>query len=328
MSLQNLTRFPRLELIGAPTPLEYLPRLSDHLGREIFIKRDDVTPLAMGGNKLRKLEFLAADALREGADTLITAGAIQSNHVRQTAAVAAKLGLHCVALLENPIGTRAENYLTNGNRLLLDLFNTQVEMCDALTQPDVQLEELATRIEAQGYRPYVIPVGGSNALGALGYVESALEIAQQCEGAVELSSVVVASGSAGTHAGLAVGLEQLMPGAELIGVTVSRKVADQLPKVVALQQAVANSLELQANAEIKLWDDYFAPGYGTPNDEGMEAVKLLAQLEGILLDPVYTGKAMAGLIDGINQKRFKDEGSILFIHTGGAPALFAYHPHI
>ncbi|HCL5636827.1 TPA: D-cysteine desulfhydrase [Klebsiella aerogenes] len=328
MSLQNLTRFPRLEFIGAPTPLEYLPRLSDHLGRDIFIKRDDVTPMAMGGNKLRKLEFLAADALREGADTLITAGAIQSNHVRQTAAVAAKLGLHCVALLENPIGTRAENYLTNGNRLLLDLFNTQVEMCDALTDPNAQLEELATRIEAQGYRPYVIPVGGSNALGALGYVESALEIAQQCEGAVEISSVVVASGSAGTHVGLAVGLEQLMPNAELIGVTVSRSVADQLPKVVTLQQAVANSLELQAKAEITLWDDYFAPGYGTPNEEGMEAVKLLAQLEGILLDPVYTGKAMAGLIDGINQNRFKDEGPILFIHTGGAPALFAYHPHV
>ncbi|SBM90609.1 D-cysteine desulfhydrase, PLP-dependent [Klebsiella variicola] len=328
MSLQNLTRFPRLELIGAPTPLEYLPRLSDHLGREIFIKRDDTTPLAMGGNKLRKLEFLAADALREGADTLITAGAIQSNHVRQTAAVAAKLGLHCVALLENPIGTRAENYLSNGNRLLLDLFNTQVEMCDALSNPAAQLDELATRIEAQGYRPYVIPVGGSNALGALGYVESALEIAQQCEGAVEISSVVVASGSAGTHAGLAVGLEQLMPQAELIGVTVSRSVADQLPKVVALQQAVANSLELQAKADITLWDDYFAPGYGTPNEEGMAAVKLLAELEGILLDPVYTGKAMAGLIDGITQKRFKDEGPVLFVHTGGAPALFAYHPHL
>ncbi|EPI0665361.1 D-cysteine desulfhydrase [Klebsiella quasipneumoniae] len=328
MSLQNLTRFPRLELIGAPTPLEYLPRLSDHLGREIFIKRDDTTPLAMGGNKLRKLEFLAADALREGADTLITAGAIQSNHVRQTAAVAAKLGLHCVALLENPIGTRADNYLSNGNRLLLDLFNTQIEMCDALTDPAAQLDELATRIEAQGYRPYVIPVGGSNALGALGYVESALEIAQQCEDAVKISSVVVASGSAGTHAGLAVGLEQLMPQAELIGVTVSRAVADQLPKVVALQQAVANSLELQAKADIILWDDYFAPGYGTPNEEGMAAVKLLAQLEGILLDPVYTGKAMAGLIDGITQKRFKDEGPILFVHTGGAPALFAYHPHV
>lgn len=178
MPLHNLTRFPRLEFIGAPTPLEYLPRFSDYLGREIFIKRDDVTPMAMGGNKLRKLEFLAADALREGADTLITAGAIQSNHVRQTAAVAAKLGLHCVALLENPIGTTAENYLTNGNRLLLDLFNTQIEMCDALTDPNAQLEELATRVEAQGFRPYVIPVGGSNALGALGYVEATRKIAR------------------------------------------------------------------------------------------------------------------------------------------------------
>jgi len=242
--------------------------------------------------------------------------------------VAAKLGLNCVALLENPIGTRAEIYLSNGNRLLLDLFNAQIEMCDALTHPVEQLDALATRVEAQGFRPYVIPVGGSNALGALGYVESALEIAQQCEGAVSLSSVVVASGSAGTHAGLAVGLEQLIPDVDLIGVTVSRSVADQKPKVFALQQAVAQQLEVPAQAEIVLWDDYYAPGYGTPNDEGLEAIKLLARLEGILLDPVYTGKAMAGLIDGITQKRFKDEGPILFVHTGGAPALFAYHPHV
>ncbi len=328
MSLHNLTRFPRLEFIGAPTPLEYLPRFSDYLGREIYIKRDDTTPMAMGGNKLRKLEFLAADALREGADTLVTAGAIQSNHVRQTAAVAAKLGLKCVALLENPIGTQAENYLTNGNRLMLDLFDVEIEMCDALHSPDQQLEEIAVRLEAQGFRPYVLPVGGSNALGALGYVESALEIAQQCEGAVNVSSVVVASGSAGTHAGLAVGLEQLMPDVDLIGVTVSRTIAQQLPKVEALQQAVAQSLSVSANNPIKLWDDYFAPGYGTPNEEGLEAIKILARLEGILLDPVYTGKAMAGLIDGVAQKRFKDEGPIIFIHTGGAPALFAYHPHI
>jgi D-cysteine desulfhydrase len=328
MSLHNLTRFARLEFIGAPTPLEYLPRFSDYLGREIYIKRDDTTPMAMGGNKLRKLEFLAADALREGADTLVTAGAIQSNHVRQTAAVAAKLGLKCVALLENPIGTKAENYLTNGNRLMLDLFDVEIEMCDALHSPDKQLEEIAIRLEAQGFRPYVIPVGGSNALGALGYVESALEIAQQCEGAVNVSSVVVASGSAGTHAGLAVGLEQVMPDVDLIGVTVSRSVALQLPKVAALQQAVAQSLSVSANNPITLWDDYFAPGYGTPNEEGLEAIKLLARLEGILLDPVYTGKAMAGLIDGVAQKRFKDDGPIIFIHTGGAPALFAYHPHV
>lgn len=328
MPLQHLTHFPRLELIGAPTPLEYLPRLSENLGREIYIKRDDLTPMGMGGNKLRKLEFLAADALREGADTLVTAGAIQSNHVRQTAAVAAKLGLHCVALLENPINTRAENYLTNGNRLLLDLYNVQVEMCDALDAPDQQLADLACRLEAQGFRPYVVPVGGSNALGALGYVESSLEIAHQCEDVIDLSSVVVASGSAGTHAGLAVGLEHLLPQVELIGVTVSRTVAQQQPKVRALQQAVAETLEIKAEAPIALWDDYFAPCYGMPNEAGNEAVKLLASLEGILLDPVYTGKAMAGLIDGIRRKRFKDDGAILFVHTGGAPALFAYHPHV
>ena len=324
---QQLAQFPRLDLVGSATPLEKLSRLSDYLGREIYIKRDDVTPMAMGGNKLRKLEFLAADAVRQGADTLVTAGAIQSNHVRQTAAVAAKLGLQCVALLENPIDTKAENYLSNGNRLLLDLFNVEVVMCDALHDPQMQLADLATRLEAQGFRPYVIPVGGSNALGSLGYVQCALEIAAQSHD-VTFSSIVVASGSAGTHAGLAVGLQQLLPESELIGVTVSRKVIDQLPKVEQLQKAVACSLDIDELAPITLWDDYFAPQYGMPNDEGMAAVKLLAHQEGVLLDPVYTGKAMAGLIDGISQKRFRDEGPILFVHTGGAPALFAYHPQV
>ncbi|MDH2066262.1 D-cysteine desulfhydrase [Pantoea sp. GD03673] len=328
MSLHLLHQFPRLELLGAPTPLEHLPRLSDYLGRDIFIKRDDFTPVAMGGNKLRKLEFLAADALREGADVLLTAGAIQSNHVRQTAAVAARLGLKCVALLENPIGTHAENYLSNGNRLLLDLMDAEVIMVDALHNPTEQLAEEATRLEAQGFRPYVVPVGGSNALGALGYVECAQEIAHQSEGVVDFAAVVVASGSAGTHAGLAVGLEHLLPETELVGVTVSRQVEAQLPLVGRLRQSLAETLEVQATAPITLWDDYFAPRYGEPNDEGMAAVKLLAQLEGILLDPVYTGKAMAGLLDGISQNRFRREGPLLFIHTGGAPALFAYHPSV
>ncbi|WP_336792264.1 D-cysteine desulfhydrase [Pantoea anthophila] len=328
MSLHLLHQFPRLELLGAPTPLEHLPRLSDYLGRDIFIKRDDFTPVAMGGNKLRKLEFLAADALREGADVLLTAGAIQSNHVRQTAAVAARLGLKCVALLENPMGTHAENYLSNGNRLLLDLMDAEVIAVDALHNPAEQLAEEATRLEAQGFRPYIVPVGGSNALGALGYVECAQEIAHQSEGVVDFAAVVVASGSAGTHAGLAVGLEQLLPETELVGVTVSRQTDAQLPLVERLRQSLAASLEVQATAPITLWDEYFAPRYGEPNEEGMEAVKLLARLEGILLDPVYTGKAMAGLIDGISQNRFRREGPLLFIHTGGAPALFAYHPSI
>jgi len=324
----KLADYPRLDLIGPPTPLEFLPRLSDHLGREIYIKRDDVTPLAMGGNKLRKLEFLAADALRQGADTLVTAGAIQSNHVRQTAAVAAKLGLHCVALLENPFGTDAENYLTNGNRLLLDLFGADVVMCEGLLDADRQLAELAERLEAQGFRPYVVPVGGSNALGALGYVGCALEIAHQCADQIALGSVVTASGSAGTHAGLALGLQLLMPATRLIGVTVSRTAAQQLPKVAGLQRQLADALGVKAPlADITLWDDYYAPGYGLPSEEGQAAIRLLAGLEGMLLDPVYTGKAMAGLIDGIAQRRFED-GPILFVHTGGAPALFAYHPAV
>nr|WP_312666295.1 D-cysteine desulfhydrase [Pantoea sp. CTOTU49201] len=328
MSLHLLHQFPRLELLGAPTPLEHLPRLSDYLGRDIFIKRDDFTPVALGGNKLRKLEFLAADALREGADVLLTAGAIQSNHVRQTAAVAAKLGLKCVALLENPIGTTAENYLSNGNRLLLDLMDVEIVMVDALNNPTEQLAAQAEHLEAQGFRPYIVPVGGSNALGALGYVECAQEIAHQSEGVVDFAAVVVASGSAGTHAGLAIGLEQLLPETELVGVTVSRKVEAQLPVVERIRSALAEQLEVQAKAPITLWDDYFAPRYGEPNEEGMAAVKLLARLEGIMLDPVYTGKAMAGLIDGIAQNRFRREGPLLFVHTGGSPALFAYHPSV
>ncbi|MBY4887937.1 MULTISPECIES: D-cysteine desulfhydrase [Pantoea] len=328
MSLHLLHQFPRLELLGAPTPLEHLPRLSDYLGRDIFIKRDDFTPVALGGNKLRKLEFLAADALREGADVLLTAGAIQSNHVRQTAAVAAKLGLKCVALLENPIGTTSENYLSNGNRLMLDLMDVEIVMVDALHNPTEQLAAQAEHLEAQGFRPYIVPVGGSNALGALGYVECAQEIAHQSEGVVDFAAVVVASGSAGTHAGLAIGLEQLLPETELVGVTVSRKVEAQLPVVERIRSALAEQLEVQAKAPITLWDDYFAPRYGEPNEEGMAAVKLLARLEGIMLDPVYTGKAMAGLIDGIAQNRFRREGPLLFVHTGGSPALFAYHPSV
>jgi len=328
LSLHLLHQFPRLELLGAPTPLEHLPRLSDYLGRDIFIKRDDFTPVALGGNKLRKLEFLAADALREGADVLLTAGAIQSNHVRQTAAVAAKLGLKCVALLENPIGTTSENYLSNGNRLMLDLMDVEIVMVDALHNPTEQLAAQAEHLEAQGFRPYIVPVGGSNALGALGYVECAQEIAHQSEGVVDFAAVVVASGSAGTHAGLAVGLEQLLPETELVGVTVSRKVEAQLPVVERIRSALAEQLEVQAKAPITLWDDYFAPRYGEPNEEGMAAVKLLARLEGIMFDPVYTGKAMAGLIDGIAQNRFRREGPLLFVHTGGSPALFAYHPSV
>ncbi|MDH4557752.1 D-cysteine desulfhydrase [Pseudomonas sp. BN417] len=324
-----LARFPRLELVPSPTPLEKLERLSQKLGRAVFVKRDDITPFALGGNKVRKLEFLAADALAQGADTLVTAGAIQSNHVRQTAALAARLGLSCVALLENPIGTADSNYLSNGNRLLLDLFGAEVELVANLDNADELLAATGERLRAAGKRPYLVPIGGSNALGALGYVRAGLELAEQIKASGEtFSAVVLASGSAGTHAGLALALEHALPGTRVVGVTVSRPDATQRPKVEGLLQRTADLLgvALPAGLKVELWDQYFAPRYGEPNAGTLEAVRLLASHEGLLLDPVYTGKAFAGLLDGIATGAFAGNGPVLFLHTGGSPALFAYHP--
>lgn len=326
MIKQQLDRFDRLDLLGGATALEKLERLSAWLGRDVYVKRDDTTPLAMGGNKLRKLEYLAADALAQGADTLITAGAIQSNHVRQTAAIAAKLGLGCVALLENPIGTDDSNYLGNGNRLLLDLFDAKVELVDNLDNADEQLQALAERLRSNGKQPYVVPIGGSNALGALGYVRAGLELAEQIGNTgLEFAAVVLASGSAGTHSGLALALSEVLPRLPVIGVTVSRTDEAQRPKVQGLAERTAELLgvALPQSFKVELWDEYFAPRYGEPNAGTLAAVKLLASQEGLLLDPVYTGKAMAGLLDGIGRQRF-DDGPILFLHSGGAPALFAY----
>ena len=326
MIKQQLARFNRLDLLRSTTALEKLERLSAWIGRDVYVKRDDSTPLAMGGNKLRKLEYLAADALAQGADTLITAGAIQSNHVRQTAALAAKLGLGCVALLENPTGTQDPNYLGNGNRLLLDLFDAKVELVENLDQADEQLHALAACLRSNGKKPYLVPIGGSNALGALGYVRAGLELAQQIEDSgLEFAAVVLASGSAGTHSGLALALSEVLPQLPVIGVTVSRSEEDQRPKVQGLAERTAELLgvKLPDAFNVQLWDEYFAPRYGEPNAGTLAAVKLLASQEGLLLDPVYTGKAMAGLLDGVGRQRF-DDGPLIFLHTGGAPALFAY----
>lgn len=324
---EKISRFPRLELVGAATPLEKLERLSNQLKHDIYVKRDDITPMAFGGNKLRKLEFLAADALLQGADTLITAGAIQSNHVRQTAAVAARLGLGSAALLQNPTGTTDIDYLESGNRLLLGLFDTQVELVENLDQADEQLQALAQRLLSEGRKPYVIPIGGSNSLGALGYVRAGLELAEQVKAAdLSFSAIVVASGSAGTHAGLALALAHALPATQVVGVTVSRSSASQQPKVAELIASTAKLLDIDVPAKlrIELWDAYVGPRYGEPSAAGQAAIHLLASTEGLLLDPVYTGKAMAGLLDGVAHKRFADSGPILFLHTGGAPALFAY----
>ncbi|MEN0105418.1 MAG: D-cysteine desulfhydrase, partial [Pseudomonas sp.] len=275
------------------------------------------------------LEYLVADAQRQGADVLVTAGAIQSNHVRQTAAVAARLGLGCLALLENPIGTRDGNYLGNGNRLLLDLFAADVELVANLDTADQLLQDAAERLRAQGKRPYIVPIGGSNALGALGYVRAGLELADQiATSGVNFAAVVLASGSAGTHSGLALALAERLPQLPVIGVTVSRPIATQQPKVQTLAERTAELLgtPLPAAFKVQLWDDYYGPRYGEPNADTLAAIKLLASQEGVLLDPVYTGKAFAGLLDGIAKKRFDGDAPLLFLHTGGSPALFAYQP--
>lgn len=319
-----IDNYPKIELVGAPTPIEYLPRLSDYAERDIYIKRDDLTPLGLGGNKLRKLEYLAAEALQEGADVLLTAGAIQSNHVRQTAAVAAKLGLKCMAILENPLEEASDSYQQNGNRLLLDLLGVNVIPAQVGLSLAEQLVTQAELLQAQGFRPYIVPVGGSNTLGSLGYIGCAQEILHQVADIPDLAAVVVASGSGGTHAGLSVGLEHYLPHVSLVGVTVSRSSAQQQPIVEALRQSIAEMLGVTLKQPIELWDDFYAPGYGYTNDTGNDALNLLAQLEGIFLDPVYTAKAMAGLLTGISSQRFSQAGPLLFIHTGGSPALFAY----
>ncbi len=320
-----LTRFPRLTLQPSATPLDVLPRLSAELGRPIYCKRDDTTSLALGGNKVRKLEYLVAEALAAGADTLVTAGAIQSNHVRQTAAVAAQQGLECVALLENPLGTTDPGYLHGGNRLLLELFGAQIRSVAALDDPLNQLEAEAERLRQQGRTPRVIPIGGSSALGALGYVRAGLELAGQLD-ALDLqpAAVILASGSAGTQAGLDLALHHLRPGMPVIGITVSRTQAEQLPKVALLRQQLAELLEVTAPEDPPvLRDGYFGPRYGEPNPGTLAAIRRLGRLEGLVLDPVYTGKAMAGLLDLVTTDALPP-GPVVFLHTGGAPGTFAY----
>lgn len=323
MNLQDkLSSIAKIDLLKSATPLDKLNNLSEYLGRDIYIKRDDMTPLAMGGNKLRKLEYLFADALQKKAKIIVTAGAIQSNHVRQTAAIAAMYGLQCVALLENPLKSHNPLFLNNGNKLLTDLFNTQCYFCDELTDPNAQMQALIKEHHLQD--TYIVPVGGSNALGSLGYVSCALEIAHQKPADTDFAAVIVASGSAGTHAGLAIGLQAVLPNTPVIGVTVSRFKEDQQPKVEKLQQEIGELLNINSLPNVLLWDEYFSPSYGAPNNKGQQAIELLAQKEGILLDPVYTGKAMAGLIDNIIKEKVSGNKPLLFIHTGGSPAIFAY----
>jgi L-cysteate sulfo-lyase len=327
--MPSLDQLPRIALQHAPTPLEPMPRLTAALGGpQLWIKRDDCTGLALGGNKVRKLEFLLGEALAQGADTIITAGGPQSNHARQTAAAAAKLGLDCVLILTDAVAGRDPTYHANGNLLLDELFGARIELHPGTADPDAELARAAEQCRAEGGTPYIIPIGGSNALGMMGYVDAARELLDQAKAqGVGITHVALASGSGGTHAGLALGLALGGSKAPAIGYCISRTSQEQRPRVAGLLQAgsallgVASPLSAD---DVVLEDGVIGEGYGQPTDGMVEALRLAAAQEALLLDPVYSGKAMAGLIAGIRTGRFRPDDAVVFLHTGGAPSLFAY----
>jgi L-cysteate sulfo-lyase len=326
----HLARFPRLSLGQFPTPLEPLANLSRFLGGpSIFIKRDDNTGLATGGNKTRKLEFLLADALQQGADVVITQGATQSNHVRQTIAAAAKVGLKTQVLLEKRVERFGEDYQRSGNILLDDLLGgIIVEHLPAGTDMQLAMEKLAQSLREQGHKPYIIPGGGSNPIGALGYVACAEELLyQSSQQRLRIDHVVHATGSTGTQAGLVTGLYASNSGIPVLGVSVRAPREKQEENVFSLVNRTWQLIGARGEPSrdwVKVNSDYVGEGYGLPTEATLEALRLLARLEGILLDPVYTGKGMAGLIDLIRKGHFAKDDHIVFIHTGGSAGLFGY----
>lgn len=325
----KLSGFARVPLAHLPTPLEYLPRLTEHLGGPgIYVKRDDCTGLATGGNKTRKLEFSMGEALQQGADTIITVGAIQSNHVRQTAAAACKMGMACEVMLEHRVRKPSETYSNSGNVFLDRIFGANLREYPGGTDFGAAMEEVADEIRDKGGRPYYIPGGASNAVGALGYVGCGIELLEQFkERKLEIDHIVSATGSAGTHAGLVVGLRGSDSRIPILGIGVNAPQETQEERVYKLALETA---ELVGEPGCVVRDDiiadcnYIGPGYGEPTPAMNEAVLMLARFEGLLFDPVYSGKALAGMIDYIRQGRFTTGQKIVFLHTGGSAGLFAY----
>ena len=332
----DLSRFPRRRYTEFATPLELAPRFSAALavscpggvGPRIWIKRDDMLGLFPGGNKTRKLEFLAADALAQGADTLITCGAPQSNHCRITLAAAVKEGLKCRFVIEERVpGSYSET--ASGNNFMFQLMGVDaITVVPGGSNMMEAMLKVQADVAAQGGKGYIIPGGGSNAVGGLGYVACAQELQQQFfDQGVTIDRVVVGSGSSGTHGGLLAGFLGNHIRIPIVGIGVSRDPADQEPLVHKEAQAVADLLDIGLTIpreSVVSVGGYWQPKYSIPNAAMVEAVQMLARTEGILLDPVYTGKIMAGLIGLARQGYFKPDENVLFLHTGGLPSLHAY----
>jgi len=325
----HLSRFPRVSLAHLPTPLELLPNLTAELGGpRIWVKRDDCTGLATGGNKTRKLEFVMAAALEQGADTIVTVGAVQSNHVRQTAAAACKLGLSCEVLLEHRVPDPTENYANSGNVFLDRIFGANLREYPGGTDFDKALQEVAGEVESKGGKPYIVPGGASDKIGALGYVNCAIELLTQANDlGLVVDHLVTATGSAGTQGGLIVGLKATSSNIPLLGIGVNAPRDEQEQKVYELAMETAEYIGASGvvqREDIVANCDYVGEGYGIPTESMNEAVMLLARSEGLLFDPVYSGKALAGMIDLVRRGEFSEAENIVFLHTGGSAALFAY----
>ncbi len=329
----HLSRFPRVSLAHLPTPLEHLPRLSAALGGpDIYIKRDDCTGLATGGNKTRKLEFSLGEAVSLGADTIVTVGAVQSNHVRQTAAAACKLGLKCEVLLENRVIDASDDYMHSGNVFLDRLYGANIREYDKGHDFAAEMDAVAEEVRRSGGKPYIVPGGASNVVGALGYVNCAAELLTQAnDTGLVIDHIVHATGSAGTQAGLLVGLNAMHSNIPLLGIGVNVDQETQEGRVFDLAVDTAEYIGasgIVAREDVVANCDYVGDGYGIPTTAMNDAVLKLARLEGILADPVYSGKGLAGLFDLVGNGFFGSTGNIVFIHTGGSVALFAYRDQL
>ncbi len=326
----NFTKFARRGYLQGATPLEPMTKLSKALGGDVnlFIKRDDLLPGAAGGNKTRKLDFCIGDAIEKGADTIITCGAVQSNHARLTASWSAKEGLDCHLVLEERVkGSYKED--ASGNNFLFEMLGVKTKRVVAAgSDMMAEMEKTAAELKAAGKKPYIIPGGASNAIGALGYAACAEELMNQINvSGMTVDHIVVPSGSAGTHAGMVVGITGTNANIPVSGINVSRP--KDVQEEIVFKLAVETAALLGVKGEVKrdefvCYADYVGPGYSIPTDSMIEAVKLFASEEAILLDPVYTGKAAAGLIDLVRKGAFPKGSNVIFLHTGGSPALYAY----
>ncbi len=326
----NFTRFARRGYLQGATPIEPMARLSEALGGKVnlYVKRDDLLPGAAGGNKTRKLDFCIADALEKGADTIITCGAIQSNHCRLTASWSAKEGLDCHLVLEERVaGSYKED--GSGNNFLFELLGVKSKRVVAGGSDMLaEMEKTEAELKAQGRKPYIIPGGASNPIGALGYAACAEEMMHQLNDmGLRIDHIIVPSGSAGTHSGMVVGMNGTNANIPISGMNVSRPKDVQEEIVLGLAQQTAELLGVKGGVsaqDVVCYADYVGPGYSLPTESMIEAVKLFAMQEAILLDPVYSGKCAAGLIDLVRKGVFQEGSNVLFLHTGGSPALYAY----